>query len=98
MLARVDHVSLHADAQRNAAAGARSSSPTAAAKLALAFFHRSTRAEYGFSRLKPGLMGMFAGTVSSFRGRLQLVHPEFELLPGARPTPTSPRPPSSPPS
>ena len=28
---------------------------------------------------------MFAGTVSSFRGRLQLVHPEYELLPGAPP-------------
>ena len=31
------------------------------------------------------MVGMFAGTVSSFRGRLQLVHPEYELLPGAPP-------------
>ena len=28
---------------------------------------------------------MFAGTVSSFRGRLQLIHPEYEMLPGAPP-------------
>ena len=28
---------------------------------------------------------MFAGTVSSFRGRRQLVHPECEMLPGAPP-------------
>jgi ATP-dependent DNA helicase RecG len=28
---------------------------------------------------------MFAGTVSSFRGRRQLVHPECEMLPGASP-------------
>ena len=31
------------------------------------------------------MVGMFAGTVSSYRGRLQLVHPEYELLPGAPP-------------
>ena len=33
----------------------------------------------------PGMVGMFAGTVSSFRGRRQLVHPECEMLPGAPP-------------
>ena len=31
------------------------------------------------------MVGMFAGTVSSFRGRRQLVHPECEMLPGAAP-------------
>ena len=31
------------------------------------------------------MVGMFAGTVSSFRGRLQLIHPEYEMLPGAAP-------------
>ena len=31
------------------------------------------------------MVGMFAGTVSSFRGRRQLVHPEYEMLPGAPP-------------
>ena len=36
-------------------------------------------------KLVPGVVGMFAGTVSSFRGRRQLVHPECEMLPGAPP-------------
>ena len=31
--------------------------------------------------LQRGKIGLFAGTVSSFRGRRQLVHPEYELLP-----------------
>jgi len=31
--------------------------------------------------LQRGRVGLFAGTVSSFRGRRQLVHPEYELLP-----------------
>ena len=31
------------------------------------------------------MVGMFAGTVSRFRTRLQLVHPEYEMLPGAPP-------------
>ena len=35
--------------------------------------------------LRPDVVGMFAGTVSSFRGRRQLVHPECEMLPGAPP-------------
>jgi ATP-dependent DNA helicase RecG len=52
------------------------------AKLVLTFFsgvhqHRKT--------LRPDVVGMFAGTVSSFRGRRQLVHPECEMLPGAAP-------------
>ena len=32
-------------------------------------------------QLQQGTIGLFAGTVSSFRGRRQLVHPEYELLP-----------------
>jgi ATP-dependent DNA helicase RecG len=56
------------------------------AKLVLTFFFRTTWAEQGFRKnLVPGMVGMFAGTVSSYRGRLQLVHPEYELLPGAPP-------------
>jgi ATP-dependent DNA helicase RecG len=55
------------------------------AKLMLTFFFRSTRSMFSFRQLKPDLVGMFAGTVSSFRGRLQLIHPEYELLPGAPP-------------
>ncbi len=85
VLARIDHVSLHVMHNRNFRSRGEVIITDDRAQLVLAFFHRSTRAEYGFSRLKPGLMGMFAGTVSSYRGRLQLVHPEFELLPGAPP-------------
>lgn len=36
---------------------------------------------YVLRDLKVGAAGMFAGTVSTFRGRRQLVHPEFEMLP-----------------
>jgi ATP-dependent DNA helicase RecG len=55
------------------------------AKLMLTFFFRNPGAQYKFRGLKPDVVGMFAGTVSSFRGRLQLIHPEYELLPGAPP-------------
>jgi ATP-dependent DNA helicase RecG len=52
------------------------------AKLVLTFFSGLGR----YRRvLKPHVVGMFAGTVSSFRGRRQLVHPECEMLPGAPP-------------
>ena len=52
------------------------------AKLVLTFF-----SGVGLYRrvLRPNVVGMFAGTVSSFRGRRQLVHPECEMLPGAPP-------------
>jgi ATP-dependent DNA helicase RecG len=53
------------------------------ARLMLTFFFSSTRGQFGFRKLAVGMVGMFAGTVSSFRGRLQLVHPEFEMLPVA---------------
>ena len=52
------------------------------AKLVLTFFsgiHQYRRV------LRPDVVGMFAGTVSSFRNRRQLVHPECEMLPGAPP-------------
>jgi ATP-dependent DNA helicase RecG len=47
-------------------------------KLQLTFF-----AGVGFhaKQLPQGALALFAGTVSSFRGRRQLVHPEYELLP-----------------
>jgi ATP-dependent DNA helicase RecG len=52
------------------------------AKLVLTFFSGIGR----YRRvLVPDMVGMFAGTVSSFRGRRQLVHPECEMLPGAPP-------------
>jgi ATP-dependent DNA helicase RecG len=49
-------------------------------KLQLTFF-----AGVGFhaKQLRQGSLALFAGTVSSFRGRRQLVHPEYELLPAA---------------
>src|SRR6266704_5359672 len=52
------------------------------AKLVLTFF-----SGVGLYRrvLRPDVVGMFAGTVSNFRGRRQLVHPECEMLPGAPP-------------
>ncbi len=48
------------------------------ARLTLTFFHR-----VGFwqKMLRPEALGLFAGTVSSFRGRRQLVHPDCEMLP-----------------
>ena len=86
VLARVDHVSVHPMPNRNFRARGEVIITDDRAKLMLTFFFRGTRAEYGFKKnLVPGMVGMFAGTVSSFRGRLQLVHPEYELLPGAPP-------------
>ena len=85
VLARIDHVSLHTMRNRNFRARGEVIITDDRAKLVLTFFFRNTRAEHVFKRLVPGMVGMFAGTVSSFRGRLQLVHPEYELLPGAPP-------------
>ena len=47
-------------------------------KLQLTFFGPAV---YREKDLQPGVLGMFAGTVSTFQGRRQLVHPEYELLP-----------------
>jgi ATP-dependent DNA helicase RecG len=86
VLARVDHVSVHPMPNRNFRARGEVIITDDRAKLMLTFFFRTTRAEQGFRRqLVTGMVGMFAGTVSSFRGRLQLVHPEYEVLPGAPP-------------
>jgi ATP-dependent DNA helicase RecG len=49
------------------------------ATLTLTFFARAT---YHVKQLSPGTLALFAGTVSTFRGHRQLVHPEYELLPG----------------
>ncbi len=49
-------------------------------KLQLTFF---AGAGYHHKQLKTGVLALFAGTVSSFRGRRQLVHPEYEPLPAA---------------
>ncbi len=55
------------------------------ARLVLTFFFNNRRRPRWLNELVPGMIGMFAGTVSSFRGRRQLVHPECEMLPGAPP-------------
>ncbi len=52
-------------------------------KLQLTFF---AGVRFHANQLQPGVVGLFAGTVSSFRGRRQLVHPEYELLPEAAQT------------
>jgi ATP-dependent DNA helicase RecG len=48
------------------------------ATLTLTFFGGAGRHVRVLGR---GKIGLFAGTVSTFRGRRQLVHPEYELLP-----------------
>src|SRR5580700_10009299 len=47
------------------------------ARLALTFFNK---VQYWERQLTPGRHAMFAGRVSTFRGRRQLAHPEFKLL------------------
>src|SRR5690349_7883574 len=85
VLARVDRVSMHNMPQRGGASRGEVVITDDRAKLVLTFFFRSPKSQWTIKRLVPGMVGMFAGTVSSFRGRLQLVHPEYELLPGAAP-------------
>jgi ATP-dependent DNA helicase RecG len=48
------------------------------ARLVLTYFRR---AGYWQKMLTPGSQGLFSGTVSTFRGRRQLIHPDFEMLP-----------------
>jgi ATP-dependent DNA helicase RecG len=48
-------------------------------RLTLTFFgrgHQGWREE----KLQPGMRGLFSGQVSSFRGKRQLAHPDYELL------------------
>ena len=85
VLARVDHVTLHPMPGQGRRSRGEVIVTDDRAKLMLTFFFRSPGAQYAFRRIAPGMVGMFAGTVSSFRGRLQLIHPEYELLPGAPP-------------
>jgi ATP-dependent DNA helicase RecG len=48
-------------------------------RLALTFFGRG-RQDWRETELKPGTRGLFSGQVSSFRGRRQLTHPDYEVL------------------
>jgi ATP-dependent DNA helicase RecG len=47
--------------------------------LALTFFGRG-RQDWREKVLVPGLHGLFSGQVSTYRGKRQLAHPEFEVL------------------
>jgi ATP-dependent DNA helicase RecG len=85
VLARVDHVSTHPMPQRGGAVRGEVVITDDRAKLVLTFFFKGRGGQYVLRQLVPGTLGMFAGTVSSFRNRLQLVHPEYEMLPGAPP-------------
>jgi ATP-dependent DNA helicase RecG len=51
------------------------------AKLVLTFFFKGNYRPGYLRPIVPGIVGMFAGTVSTFRRQRQLVHPECELLP-----------------
>jgi len=51
-------------------------------RLTLMFFANTG---YYNKLLAPNVVGMFAGTVSTFKGRRQLVHPDCVMLPGAAP-------------
>ncbi len=48
-------------------------------RLALTFFGRG-RQDWREKVLRPGARGLFAGQVSTFRGKRQLSHPDYELL------------------
>src|SRR6266702_5166050 len=48
-------------------------------QLALTFFSRG-RQDWRERQLAPGLHGLFSGQVSTFRGKRQLAHPEYELI------------------
>ncbi len=52
-------------------------------KLTLTFFGKG-RQDWRERQLAPGQHGLFSGQVSSFRGKRQLSHPEYELI-GAEP-------------
>lgn len=43
----------------------------------LTFFNQAWRAK----ELKPGARGLFAGKISSYQGKMQLAHPDYELFP-----------------
>jgi ATP-dependent DNA helicase RecG len=49
------------------------------ARLTLTFFGRG-RQDWREKVLRPGLRGLFSGQVSTFQGKRQLAHPEYELL------------------
>jgi ATP-dependent DNA helicase RecG len=51
-------------------------------KITLMFFANTG---YYNKLLAPNMVGLFAGTVTTYRGKRQLVHPDCEMIPGASP-------------
>ncbi|MFT3945212.1 MAG: ATP-dependent DNA helicase RecG [Ancrocorticia sp.] len=50
-------------------------------EMSLTFFGKNSRPlQYHERRLAPGVIATFSGTISSYRGELQLSHPEYELI------------------
>ncbi|MFT0846754.1 ATP-dependent DNA helicase RecG [Actinomycetaceae bacterium L2_0104] len=50
-------------------------------EMSLTFFGKNSRPlQYHERRLEPGVIATFSGTISSYRGELQLSHPEYELV------------------
>ncbi|MCF2707114.1 ATP-dependent DNA helicase RecG [Arcanobacterium haemolyticum] len=50
-------------------------------ELSLTFFGKSMRPlQYHERRLEPGVIATFSGKVSSYRGELQLSHPDYDIL------------------
>nr|WP_239539133.1 ATP-dependent DNA helicase RecG [Arcanobacterium pluranimalium] len=50
-------------------------------ELELTFFAKHERPlKFHTMKLEPGVLAIFSGTVSSYRGTLQLTHPEYELI------------------
>jgi ATP-dependent DNA helicase RecG len=47
--------------------------------MLLTFFSRSSQ-QWRENELAPGVRGLFSGQVTTFRGRRQLAHPDYELL------------------
>jgi len=54
------------------------------ARLTLTFFGRG-RQNWRERELQPGLHGLFSGQVTTFQGKRQLAHPDYELLAGGVP-------------
>jgi ATP-dependent DNA helicase RecG len=48
--------------------------------LAVLTFFSKGRQDWRERQLTPGVLGLFSGQVSTFRGKRQLAHPEYELL------------------
>jgi ATP-dependent DNA helicase RecG len=82
VLARVEHASLIGNPRVRGKERLEVIVTDGTAKLTLTFFagvHHHHRV------LRDGELSLFAGTVSSFRGRRQLVHPEYQLVEDAVP-------------